>query len=66
MNNEDRTGNFIRDIEGYYYTIVLKNDVTITWRTKDSYYKPMSITHGGSTIFQVADERTPHVRNVQL
>lgn len=64
MNNEDRTGNFIRDIEGSFYTIVLKNDVTITWRSKDSYYKPMSITPGGATVFQVAVEQ--HIRNVQL
>lgn len=66
MNNEDRTGNFIRDINRTFYTIVLKNDVTITWWSNISYYKPMSITPGGATVFQVADERYPHVRNVQL
>lgn len=66
MNTEDRTGNFIRDIEGSFYIIVLKNDVTITWWAKDSYYKPMSISHGSSTTIQVADGRNSHVRDVQL
>lgn len=66
MNNEDRTGNFIRDIEGTFYVIVLKNDVTITWWTKDSYYKPMSITPGGASVIRVTDERNLHVRNVEL
>jgi hypothetical protein len=66
MNTEDRTGNFIRDIEGSFYVIVLKNDVTITWWTKGCYFYPTRITTGGSTIIQVADGRNSHVRNVEL
>lgn len=61
-----RTGNFIRDIDGSFYIIVLKNDVTITWWSKDSYYEPMSITPGNCTTIQVANKTASHVRDVVL